>query len=233
MIAFRVLVLVAVIHFSVACLVYGQVYDISSHRLSYAVVSFYREGSLYSKILANDTGWYETELPQGRYVVLAYKPGDNLVSNETIFVSNNTRYDIILYPVVDYEEIPENITLPGLGYLPNDMQIYSPESKETSTQTMFLFLITFLLLSIFVIILWKSRKVYRPKERDEEKVLDILKRNNGRMKQKEIVRETGWSEAKVSLVLKSLVKKGKVRRKKIGREKIVMIQDMGDKRELV
>jgi hypothetical protein len=60
---------------------------------------------------------------------------------------------------------------------------------------------------------------------DEERVLHLLERNGGRMKQANIVSETGWSNAKVSQLLSSMADDGEVEKLRIGRENLISLPD--------
>jgi hypothetical protein len=60
---------------------------------------------------------------------------------------------------------------------------------------------------------------------DEERVLRLLKDNDGRMKQATIVKETGWSNAKVSQLLSAMAEEGQVEKLRIGRENLISLPD--------
>ncbi len=60
---------------------------------------------------------------------------------------------------------------------------------------------------------------------DEERVLHLLERNGGRMKQANIVTETGWSNAKVSQLLSAMADEGEVEKLRIGRENLISLPD--------
>ncbi len=60
---------------------------------------------------------------------------------------------------------------------------------------------------------------------DEERVEHLLERNGGRMKQANIVRETGWSDAKVSQLLSSMAEDGRVEKLRLGRENLISLPD--------
>ena len=60
---------------------------------------------------------------------------------------------------------------------------------------------------------------------DEERVERLLQRNGGRMKQASIVRETNWSNAKVSQLLSSMDEEGRVDKLRIGRENLITLPD--------
>jgi hypothetical protein len=60
---------------------------------------------------------------------------------------------------------------------------------------------------------------------DEERVEHLLDRNGGRMKQANIVKETGWSDAKVSQLLSAMADEGRVNKLRLGRENLISLPD--------
>ncbi|MFC6764489.1 helix-turn-helix transcriptional regulator [Natrinema soli] len=58
---------------------------------------------------------------------------------------------------------------------------------------------------------------------DEERVLRMLERNGGRMKQATIVSETGWSNAKVSQLLSKMDDDDEIEKLRIGRENLITL----------
>ena len=60
---------------------------------------------------------------------------------------------------------------------------------------------------------------------NEECIIHLLQRNDGRMKQSQIVNYTDWSKAKVSRVLSGLEEEGTIRKIQVGRENVVEFQD--------
>lgn len=60
---------------------------------------------------------------------------------------------------------------------------------------------------------------------DEERVERLLDRNGGRMKQARIVRETGWSDAKVSQLLSTMADDGRIEKLRLGRENLISLPD--------
>jgi hypothetical protein len=60
---------------------------------------------------------------------------------------------------------------------------------------------------------------------DEERVERLLEQNGGRMKQANIVTETGWSNAKVSQLLSSMEGEGRIDKLRIGRENLISFPD--------
>ncbi|WP_255194992.1 helix-turn-helix transcriptional regulator [Halorarius litoreus] len=60
---------------------------------------------------------------------------------------------------------------------------------------------------------------------DEERVEYLLEQNGGRMKQANIVKETGWSNAKVSQLLSAMDEAGRIDKLRIGRENLISLPD--------
>ena len=59
---------------------------------------------------------------------------------------------------------------------------------------------------------------------DEGRVLNLLTDNRGRMKQVDIVEETGWSKSKVSRLLSRMEERGDINRLRVGRGNIVYLE---------
>ncbi|RQG89581.1 helix-turn-helix transcriptional regulator [Natrarchaeobius chitinivorans] len=59
---------------------------------------------------------------------------------------------------------------------------------------------------------------------DEDRVLTLIKDNGGRMKQVNIVDETGWSKSKVSMLLSDMEEEGTISKLRVGRENIISLE---------
>jgi len=60
---------------------------------------------------------------------------------------------------------------------------------------------------------------------DEERVLELLDENGGRMKQAAIVDETDWSNAKVSQLLSEMAEDDEIEKLRIGRENLITLPE--------
>ncbi|WP_233255070.1 helix-turn-helix transcriptional regulator [Halopenitus persicus] len=60
---------------------------------------------------------------------------------------------------------------------------------------------------------------------DEERVEALLDRNGGRMRQADIVEETGWSDAKVSQLLSAMAEADRIEKLRLGRENLISLPD--------
>jgi Uncharacterized membrane-associated protein/domain len=61
---------------------------------------------------------------------------------------------------------------------------------------------------------------------DDERVIRLLERNGGRMRQADIVNETKWSDAKVSQLLSSMADDDEITKLRIGRENLISLPDV-------
>ncbi len=59
---------------------------------------------------------------------------------------------------------------------------------------------------------------------DEDRVVDLITDNGGRMKQVNIVEETGWSKSKVSMLLSEMEEEGTISKLRVGRENIISLR---------
>lgn len=64
---------------------------------------------------------------------------------------------------------------------------------------------------------------------NEEKVVRLLERNGGRMKQQEVTTTFGWSAANTSQVIRELREKGAIETFRIGRENVIVLPDEDSK----
>ncbi|MFW5939245.1 MAG: helix-turn-helix transcriptional regulator [Halolamina sp.] len=60
---------------------------------------------------------------------------------------------------------------------------------------------------------------------DEERVEALLEENGGRMRQADIVKETDWSDAKVSQLLSRMADEGRIEKLRLGRENVISMPD--------
>lgn len=61
---------------------------------------------------------------------------------------------------------------------------------------------------------------------DEERVEHLLEQNGGRMRQADIVSETGWSDAKVSQLLSAMADEDQIDKLRLGRENLISFPDV-------
>jgi uncharacterized membrane protein len=61
---------------------------------------------------------------------------------------------------------------------------------------------------------------------DEDRVVTLIQENGGRMKQVNIVEETGWSKSKVSMLLSDMEDDGTISKLRVGRENIISLEGL-------
>ncbi|WP_276257679.1 helix-turn-helix transcriptional regulator [Haloglomus litoreum] len=61
---------------------------------------------------------------------------------------------------------------------------------------------------------------------DDQRVMQLLEENGGRMKQVNIVEETGWSKSKVSMLLSDMEEEEQISKLRVGRENIISKKGM-------
>ncbi|MBS3073414.1 winged helix-turn-helix transcriptional regulator [Candidatus Pacearchaeota archaeon] len=229
-------VLLALISFSQAATIYGNVYGPDLTMLKYSIIEI---NSTPNQNMVAINGNYSFNLPQGVYEINAiYRSKTiNLITRETITVNSdgNFVHDLILFNTEDVE----NITFDEGGLI-NDTINQSARPYEFA---MVLIVILISLIILFIYLIRKRKKqekeikksknkrIISKKKKIEEisndevlnKIYDIIKREK-RVNQKEIRKEIGMSEAKISLVIADLESRGLVKKIKAGRGNIVILQ---------
>ena len=105
-----------------------------------------------------------------------------------------------------------------------DLDISSLDINSNSNGYL-LILGVFLIISIFAIWFKRQRKKKIPAEIDEaDKVLHLIKKEGGRMTQKDIRKTLIMSEAKLSLIVTELMHKNKIEKIKKGRKNIIILK---------
>ena len=99
-------------------------------------------------------------------------------------------------------------------------ELYDTESKFN----FFIIALLVFALIIGVVLFVKSKEKVIPKNQsDIEKLLNILKSNNGRMTQKDLRKHFAMSEAKISLMITELESLKKIKKIKKGRGNIIIL----------
>jgi len=183
-------------------------------------------------------GTYSFFLLVGKYTIKAkYEEHGRLkyISEEKIVVRDEGKFvhDIVMYPSPEEEERLLNITLEKPGN----------NSNKTQDTILFIIIGSVFVISILLVVYFlrkeKKRENIHKKEEgsfvatEEEKdvdapesldkVIKIIKENNGRVTQKEIRKQIPLSEAKISLMITELEDKGIVKRIKKGRGNIIIL----------
>ncbi|MBW2977489.1 hypothetical protein KY331_01470 [Candidatus Woesearchaeota archaeon] len=195
--------------------VFGSVYNFDLEKQENAIVTV---DSMPKQMVVAVDGDYSFELPVGKYKIEAkyvvYNETQSSVS-ELIDVANEGefRIDLILFPSFEEEEEILNET---------ELMIENFEEKDYSIPIMFAIVFV-----IGVILYFISKKLVKPKEievDEAKKVIEFIKKQGGRVTQKDIRKNFPSSEAKISLVLTELEEKGVVKKIKRGRGNIIVLK---------
>jgi len=110
-----------------------------------------------------------------------------------------------------------------IWYGPRDFQSGEPRvilEKENLNLTLLLLALLFSILALALLRMRAKREVAS----DEELVMELLKKHGGEIFQSEIVRLTGFSKSKVSMILSKLQKDGKIEKVMRGRENLIRLR---------
>jgi len=203
--------------------IYGTIYDLSLNKVDNVIVEINSEPK--QRIVALD-GTYDFEIPIGKYSIVAsyQNNADMMKAEENITVIDEGIYilDLFLYPFFDEEDLFEGL----------ELDIDNPYAEKNSN-LMLLLIPLAILMFIFLIILVKVNTRLLKKEVEEEihmldndlkKIMKLIRKNKGRITQKEIRKEFPLSEAKVSLMIAELESLGKIKKIKKGRGNIIILK---------
>jgi len=175
--------------------------------------------------IVSKNGTYSFVVPPGSYVIKAYYYSHGvleLYAEENITIKEEGTFvlDLILFPPltnISVEEPNIQITL---------------ESKEESSMTAVVGVLAVVcVVGIGVFYLFRRRKVPEVIEEPEklpedlERAVEIIRKEGGRITQKELRRKLGYSEAKVSLIIADLERRGIVEKVKKGRGNIIFLKE--------
>lgn len=229
--SFLVLVLACVVFvavfscFASAAIVQGSVYNLNLDKMSDVVVTIDTQPK---QLFVVKNGSYSFNVPQGDYVVRAVYKGANVLSDEeNISVRAEGSYvlDLIIFPSFEVEE----------GLLQGtDLSIDDSYFKKTSVWPWVIGLGLFIFLAVIAFIFFRSARVKKQhkagqntavQEKNElDQLLDFIRKQGGRVTQKDIRKQFPSSEAKISLIITELEHKGKIEKIKKGRGNIIMIK---------
>ncbi len=178
-----------------------------------------------------ENGTYSFVVPPGTYVIRAYyySHGElELYDEENVTVKGNGTYvlDLILFPYLSNisEEIPKIQVSLGRGERNSQFPVV---------------LVAFLVVLASVFGVWyfgkgrlRKREEVIAESKDEEEMpedlrraVEIIKKEGGRITQKELRKRLGYSEAKVSLIIADLERRGIVEKVRKGRGNIIFLKE--------
>ena len=201
-----------------AAQIYGSLYDWETlEPLSGVVVEI---NTTPEQVLVSRDGSYSFSVPGGSYLLRARYYENNLLkleAEEELEVPQNGSYriDLILFPTLEEE------------FLFDDIDVSILEEQEQGRSYVFLLVAALLFSAAVAGYLYLRRRreeEQEPLPEDLAQVLEIIRKEGGRMKQSELRKRLGCSEAKLSLMLADLEHRGKIKKIKKGRGNIVILR---------
>lgn len=232
-IIFFCLFFITLVSFSQAAIIYGNIYGPDLGLLKYSIIEI---NSTPGQNMVAVNGNYSFNLPQGTYEITAIYQSKTitLFTKETIIVNSEGDFvhDLILF---DTEDV-ENITFDEEGLINDTVN----QSTRVSDLVLGIIIVLVALIILFSYLIKKSKKknkeIEKSRNKKEKKKIEeisndevlnkiyaIIKREK-RVNQKEIRKEIGMSEAKISLVIADLESRGLVKKIKVGRGNIIVLQ---------
>ena len=205
--------------------VHGRVYDFSLTRLTNIIIEINTQP--VQRQISID-GSYSFNVPPGSYTITAKTRQNDVIVSEPITVASEGSYTLDLITFVDISEEEELLNETELG-------IEDTELLEGKSYALIIAIIITLTLIItgFVYFRFKKKKQVaqkkEPKSEEEEnslpaKILEIIKKQDGRITQKDLRKQLPYSEAKISLVVTELEAKGKIQKIKKGRANVIILK---------
>ncbi|RLI86207.1 MAG: hypothetical protein DRO98_05730 [Archaeoglobales archaeon] len=185
-----------------------------------------------------EDGTYSFNLSPGSYTIKAfyYREGKlELYAEENITITSNGDYvhDIILFPPLEFGVEEPNVEFPSV-----EGENGFPTALAVG------FIAAFSIIALVIIKIRSKRAATAGREEIEEmqtgesvkivekelpedlrEVVEILKKEGGRMTQKELRKRLGYSEAKVSLLIADLERRGIIEKVKKGRGNIIFLKE--------
>lgn len=198
-----------------AATIHGIIYDFSLGKIPNSIIEI--NTNPIQRQIAID-GSYKLNVQKGSYIITAKNQYNEILVTENIEIIDEGDYTLDLISLI---EIDEDLLNPEI-----DLEI----DLENGNNLWLIVLVITILVVLLVIFFNKKRKKNTKKEEIDEtdltnKVLEIIKKQEGRTTQKELRKLLPYSEAKISLVLTELESKGKVEKIKKGRSNVIILKN--------
>tara|TARA_Y100000310_G_C20657214_1_gene802611 strand:+ start:747 stop:1427 length:681 start_codon:yes stop_codon:yes gene_type:complete len=205
-----------------AATIHGEVIAWDTFKSVEAIVEINTEPKQQDVIKENEE--YRFEVKEGTYTIIAKSADEVYEYTEEITILEDEGdyvFDLVLFDALIDDPLVEPPTDPGnLG----------PTTEEPIPWYVWAVLVVVILVGLFFIFKKKPKNVEKIEEEvlqtdeDLEKVLRIIKENQGRITQKDVRKQmVPLSEAKVSLLITELEDKGVVKRIKKGRGNVIIL----------
>jgi len=220
-----------------AATLHGKVYDIGLNELSNVLVEV--DSVPFQRYLSKD-GNYTFDLNPGNYLLTAsYSPDGvniyNTTDNVTIKSEGDYVYDLFILPSLDSEDD---------SMLSDQEVLLSPDISPSEAEQQPKVPVTAIIMICiaFIVLVIASMKVLKRRSHDNKhvpegvkkedvseddyanKLLELIKKDDGRTTQKELRKQLPLSEAKISLLISELEAKGLVQKIKKGRGNIIILK---------
>jgi uncharacterized membrane protein len=203
------------ISYANAATIHGNIYDLTLTKVSNVIVEI--DTTPNQRFVAIN-GSYSFDVPIGSYKIKTDYQEKNLrmSASENITIIDNGKFiiDLFLYPNFSDED-----TL----YDEFDLEFEELYDTESKFNFFIIALLVFALIIGVVLFVKSKEKVIPKNQSDIEKLLNILKSNNGRMTQKDLRKHFAMSEAKISLMITELESLKKIKKIKKGRGNIIIL----------
>jgi uncharacterized membrane protein len=204
--------------------IYGKIYRWDTLDVVNNVVVEIKDDNVQRMV--SEDGSYSFTVPPGNYTIVAYTGEYMTVENVSIF--NSTRFDLILFPKLEeFQEIPDFPVVEEGGEFP---------------YYLIAVLVSGVILAVLLVLKLRSKtdgefelagQPYKNNDirletlpEDLAEVVEIIRREGGRVTQKELRKKLGYSEAKMSLIIADLERRGIVEKVRRGRGNIIFLKQI-------
>lgn len=211
----------------------GNVYDASFQKVNNAIIEI-RE-PLQRDVI--EEGYYSFEVKKGDYIItVSYFDGENyqkVTENVSVDVDDSNQVlDLFLFFDLSEEENIVDDEVDLINDSQNVTSVIESDDSFVGFKLIFRLMILFVLIpliSFFIVMYLKKKEtkkdiISNKNDGLRNQIVVLLKKNQGRMTQKEIRKEMPYSEAKISLVITELESEGFLERIKKGRSNIVKLK---------
>ncbi len=200
--------------------IHGAVYSISLKKVQNIVIEI---DSLPTQRMVSKSGDYNFKVAPGKNYTIQAKIKEKTITEESLFVPQEGDFIVDLFVFPDFSEDDKLVSESDLPVV--DVSVFDELSSNKS------WIVGIVIILVIIFVLFTRRKKNNIKEpvvetnNDPEKIIEILKKEGGRMNQKELRKHFPLSEAKVSLMIAELEAKGKIEKIKQGRGNILILKN--------
>ncbi len=206
----------------------GTIYDLELNKINDVIIEI---NSQPKQTIVSKNSTYLFNVPPGDYVIIARQKSQDLSTKELVKIKQEGVYAIDLILIPNFESAQELWNSTEQNEL--DEFLDDGENDKYIYQIVLaLFIIGFLIVAGFYINKkWKRRNKSELKENKDEKndaltqkLISFIKKQDGRVTQKDIRKQFSYSEAKISLIITELESKGILKKIKKGRGNIIILK---------